>query len=340
MEPASREPSMGGTSLIRHVAVCLDRSPLGDRLVPHAVALARAFAASLTVLHALEPPHDGAETGPTDPLDWEIQRTEARRHLAAIESKAAAADLPVGIEILEGHPAEELRDWVSRHSVDLTVLGSHGASGWTEWSLASTARKLVEGISGSVLLVPAWSVQQPQKDEITYDRILVPLDGSPRAESALPPALSVARAHASELLLLHIVPRPERSCPCPHDEDEPDLEQRIVERNTHAAETYLEGMRKHVIGDGLRVRTLVAIDGDVRSELLRRIAEDHVDLVVLSGHGRGGRAELPFGSVASFLLEHATVPLLVVRERGARTTRTLPTSHSQGGARRPQLATP
>jgi nucleotide-binding universal stress UspA family protein len=308
--------------------------------MPHAVALARAFGARLTVVHALEPPHERPETTPTDPLEWELQRAEARRHLAAVESEHVAADLSVGTELLEGRPAEEIRDWVSSHGVDLTVLGSHGASGWTEWSLASTARKLIEGISGSVLLVPAWSLQEPPKREVSYDRILVPLDGSPRAESALPPALSVARAHGSELFLLHIVPRPERSCPCPLDGEEHDLDQQLVARNSRAAEIYLEGVRKHVEGDGVRVRTLVTVDGDVRAEILRRIAEDHVDLVVFSGHGRGGRAELPLGSVASFLLEHATAPLLVVRERTADRARILPRSRSRGGLRLPHLATP
>jgi nucleotide-binding universal stress UspA family protein len=338
MENANPDRRPEGLQPIRHVGVCIDRSPISEKIVPHAVALARAFGAKLTVLHALEPPHERPEATPTDPLEWELRRAEARRHLASLESEHAAADLPVRSEVLEGRPAEEIRDWVSSHAVDLTVLGSHGASGWTEWSLASTARKLIEGISGSVLLVPAWSVQGPVKREAVYDRILVPLDGSPRAESALPLALSVASAHGSELLLLHVVPMPERSCPCPLDEDEHDLERRLVERNARAAEIYLEGVRKHLAGDSVRARTLVTVDGDVRGEILRCVAKDHVDLVVFCGHGRGGHAELPFGSVASFLLEHATTPLLVVRESANQVARTLPKSPE--GVRLPSLAAP
>jgi nucleotide-binding universal stress UspA family protein len=302
--------------------------------------VARAFGAKLTVLHALEPPHERREATPTDPLEWEVERTEARRHLASFESEHATADLPVATEILEGRPAEEVRDWVGSHGVDLTALGSHGESGWTEWTLASTARKLIEGISGSVLLVPALSVQEPLKDVVTYDRILALLDGSPRAESALPLALTIARAHGSELLLLHVVPRPENSCPCPLDQEEHDLDQRLVDRNARAARVYLENVRNHIAGGSVRVRALVTVDGDVRGEILRRIAEDHVDLVVFSGHGRGGRAELPFGSVASFLLEHAAAPLLVVRERTNHTKPTPQRSRSRGGARLPHLAAP
>jgi nucleotide-binding universal stress UspA family protein len=333
-----RETAGAGPQPIRHVGVCIDRSSLGDRIVPYAIALARAFGAKLTVLHALEPPHEGSDATPTDPLDWEVQRNEARRHLAGVTSKHATAGLPVGSEVLEGHPAEEIRDWVSNHGVDLTVLASHGESGWTEWSLASTARKLTEGISGSVLLVPAWSVQEPIAREVTYDRILVLLDGSPRAESALPLASSLARVHGSELLLLHVVSRPEPACPCPFDTEGQDLEQHLVDRNARAANVYLECVRKHAAGDGIRVRTLVTVDGDVRSEILRRIAENRVDLLVFSGHGRGGRAELPFGSVASFLLDHATVPLLVVRERAPDVARTPTRSRSRAGMRLPTLA--
>lgn len=340
MDRPNQESSEGRLQSIRHVGVCVDRSPFGDRIVRHAVALARAFGAKLTVLHALEPPHEGPAATPTDPLEWELQRTEARRHLAAVESEHAAADLPVVSEVLEGRAAEEIRDWVNRQGVALTVLASHGASGWTEWSLASTGRKLIEGISGSVLLVPASSVQEPLKGEVTYGRILVLLDGSPRAESALPLALSVAGVHGSELLLLHIVSRPELPCPCPLDEEDQDLDQRLIDRNARAAEVYVEGVREHVAGDGVRVRTVVSVDGDVRGEILRRIAEDQVDLVVFSGHGRGGRAELPFGSVASFLLEHATAPLLVVRDRSTDMARTLPGSRRWGGMRLPHLATP
>ena len=329
----------GGPLAIAHVGVCLDRSAVGDRVMPHAVAVAKAFGARVTVLHALEPPHDGPTAVPIDPLDWELQRTEARGHLEAVRSEHGAGDLHVGGEVLEGHPAEEIRDWVSSHDVDLTVLASHGTSGWTEWRLASTARKLLEGISGSVLLVPAWSVQEPLGRVVTYDRIMVLLDGSPRAESALPAASMVARTHNSELLLLHVVAAPERSCPRPLGEEH-DLDRRLIDRNARAAQSYLQGVRRRVAANGGRVRTLVTTSADVRGEIMRRIAEDHVDLVVLSGHGHGGRAEISFGSVASFLLEHATVPLLVMRDRTIRPPPSLPRSPSRGGVRLPHATEP
>ncbi len=338
MNETHLESNEATAPLIQHIGVCLDRSALGDRVIPHAFAMARAFGADVTLLHALETPHERPEATPTDPLEWELQRTHARRHLSAIEAEHSAAGLEIRSQVLEGRPAEEIRDWARAHDIDLLVLGSHGESGWTEWSLASTARKLIEGTPGSVLLVPAWSVQEPVKHDVTYNRVLVLLDGSRRAESALPAALGIARAHGSDVILLHVVPHPERSCPCPLDEEEHELERRLIDRNSRAAQVYLEGIRKHVASEGIQVRALVTVDGDVRSEILRRAAADHVDLLVFSGHGSGGRAELPFGSVAAFLLEHATVPLLVIRDRTAHAARAQGRSHRRSGARLPQLA--
>ena len=85
MARTNHELTHGGTALIQHIGVCLDRSPFGDRVVPHAVALAKAFGAKLTLLHALEPPGDRPDSMPTDPLEWELQRSQAREHLAEVE---------------------------------------------------------------------------------------------------------------------------------------------------------------------------------------------------------------------------------------------------------------
>ena len=78
-------------------------------------------------------------------------------------------------------------------------------------------------------------------------------------------------------------------------------------------EGYLAQVAERLIDQGLRVRTILVAD-DVRFELLRCIGKERRNLVVVSGDGRSGRTELPLGSVTSFLLEHATAPILIVRE--------------------------
>ena len=324
---------------VHHVGVCIDGSPVSERILPHGLAMARAFGAALTVLHVLEPQRPNDRPTSTDLLEWEMRRTDARRRLDGISAEYGSAELPVETELLEGRAAEEICSWETRHQVDLTVLCSHGASGWTGWSLASTAKKLIEGLSGAALLVPAWALQEPPKREVIYERILLPLDASPRAESALPLAAHLARMHGSELILVHVVPVPELTRPAPLDEEELELEQRLIDRNTRVAESYLVQVGGHLVDQGLRMSTVLANDDHVRFGLLRCIREERPQLIVLSAHGRSGRTELPLGSVANFLLEHATAPTLIVREKTDERESLIPKRHSPDSGRPPSLAT-
>ncbi|MDH4279133.1 MAG: universal stress protein [Acidimicrobiia bacterium] len=332
----------GDRQPIRHIAVCIDRSPIGDSAMPHAAVVARAFDARLTLLHVLEPLHDGLRAALTDPLDWEVQRTEAQRHLESLLSGYVGVEPDGGpeltnvvAEVLEGRPAESIRHWVRSQDVDLTVLSSHGERGRTDWALASTARKLVEGVRGSVLLVPAHQFAKPSTEAATYRRVLVPLDGSARAESALAVADRIARSEGSEIVLLHVVPDPPHPCPGPLDDQERDLDRRLVDRNVRAATAYLKGVARRLEGDGIRVQTQVEVDSDVRDEIQHRIDLNDVDLVVLSGHGHGGRAQQPVGSVARLLIEHLTAPLLIVRDSSPPDPPTGPDARSQAGVRLP-----
>ncbi len=333
-EPLIEAPASIG---VHHVCVCIDGSPVSERILPHGLAMARAFGAALTVLHVLEPQRPNDRPTSTDLLEWEMRRTDARRHLDGISTEYGSAELPVEAELLEGRAAEEICGWATSHHVDLTVLCSHGASGWTDWSLASTAKKLLEGLSGPTLLVPAGALQEPPAREAIYERILLPLDASPRAESALPPAGRLARMHDSELVLVHAVPVPELTRPSPLDEEELELERRLVDRNTRVGESYLARIAGRLIDQGLRVRTILTAD-DVRFELLRCIKEERPNLIVVSGHGRSGRTELPLGSVTSFLLEHATAPILIIRERADERESLMPKRRDSESGRLPPLA--
>lgn len=223
--------------------------------------------------------------------------------------------------LLEGRVTEEIRQWVSRNDADLAVLCSHGAGGWTKNGLASTAERLVRGLSVPTLLIPASILDELPKKKVTYERILVPLDASPQAEHALPLAVRLAREHGSEMILIHVVPVPELIKPEPLTDEERQLERRLIERNTRVAERYLGRLGDQLSHEGVRVRTVLTHD-DVQFELMGSIEREHPDLIILSGHGRGGRTPLRLGSVASFLVEHATVPTLIVRPRASSSSTT------------------
>ena len=345
--PASDRPSYESPGLSaplapvpHHVLVCLDRSALAESVLPHAVALAHGCGAHLTLLHILEPRH-GADA-PTDPFDWEVRRAEASEYLGRIAARYSSPQLPIEVELGQGHAAEQIRTWADNHHVDFTVLCSHGEGGFTQWSLASTAHKLTGGAAGSLLFVPASAAPPSPKREVRYARILVPLDGSTRAESVVPLAVQLAKTHRSELILAHVVPVPELTYIGPPAAEDLDLGQRLVRRNERVARRYLEHLQARLEASGLRVRTVLARDGDVRGELAGIIEREGAGLVVLSAHGSTGRTDWPFGRVAAHLLAHATTPLLIVREpaRGSPRQRAAAAGRHPVAARAPALALP
>jgi nucleotide-binding universal stress UspA family protein len=315
----------------------VDNSAASASVVRHAAAVAEGLNVSLTVLHVLE---TGDAQTPRDPLDWDIRRQEALDYLAKITAsvrpdpkKGAAAT-----ELRQGDPAEQILKWAGEHDHDLTVLCRHGRHGQLQWSLSSTARKLVEGTPGSVLVVPADGERAPEREPATYGHIMVPVDGSLRAETALASAVAIARAHGAELLIAHAVPAPELTHVGPPSQQDLEIERQVEARNDEVARGYLQRLRARLEERGLKVRLAILRGGDVRERLSGLVSREGVDLVVLSSHGRTGPRGTPCGGVAQYLLGQVSVPLLVLRDGPRRAIPAAAPEHAQGDHRQPPRA--
>lgn len=333
VQPIPRQGEVPAPTAFRRLAVCLDGSELGERVLPHAFAVARAFGAPVTLLRALEGGTSGE--GPSDPLDWELRRKEAGSYLDRLADRRSDERATIRAEVIEGAAAEQICLWAEHHEVDLTVFSSHGNRGISECRLAGTASKLIERAPGSLLLVPALAA--PSEGIARYRKILVPLDGSARAESVLPLATRLAADAEADLVLAHVVPVPELIELGALEAEDLELRDRLVRRNERVANQYLDRVRARLAESRFPVRAIVLRGGDVRGRLIRLIADLAIDLIVLSAHGQTGRADVHCGSVAAHLLSHSTVPLLIVRPARARSQR--PAANVEGaGCRLPQLA--
>ena len=323
-----------GRHALRRVLACFDGSDLGERSLPHAVAVAGALGAPVTLLRVLERSTD--DHAPADPLQWEIQRREAREYMRRLAAQCAEAAAPVDSEVIEGKAAEEICRWSADHDVGLTVITTHGAGGYSPWTLASTARKLLDRAPGSFLIIP--STVQPGDPVAHYRRVLLPLDGSPQAETALPIAARIAAAHQSELIVAHVVPVPELMQIGPLEAEDIELSDRLRRRNDRVARAYLDRLRAQVSDEHTKVRVILLQGGDVASRLAGVAAREQVDLVVLSAHGRSGRLHMPCGGVTAELIVRSSVPVLVVRSRATRTMQRIAPGLEPPAARLPQHA--
>ena len=132
--------------------------------------------------------------------------------------------------------------------------------------------------------------------------VLVPLDGSSLAESALAAALPIANGCDSHITLLHVI---EQAAPS------------TIHGDTHLndsteASSYLARIAESVPGAEIHVHPNP--EGDVARSIADHAAEFGSDLIVLCAHGEGGASSWLTGTKAQQIIRRAAPPVLLVRE--------------------------
>jgi nucleotide-binding universal stress UspA family protein len=135
--------------------VTLDGSALGEKAVPHAVALARAFGATLDLLRVvpLALPEGPSDAGAVSALAQEAD--EAAGYLGSLRGELAAAGLDCRTSVRSGDVADEILRHAEEIEADLIVMSTHGRSGLGRWVYGSVADRVLRQAETPVLLVRA-----------------------------------------------------------------------------------------------------------------------------------------------------------------------------------------
>ena len=311
---------------VRRILVCLDHSSFSEACVRHAVAISKSLGGTITLLHVMQPPHERAGQA-MDVLDWEISRQEAGAFLRRLEHEATkAAGQHVETRLEQGHPAERITAVARELDADVMILGSQGERGVAPWNLGSTVLQVLAVAHGSVLVVRPSTAAT---DVVCPKRILVPLDGSVRAESVLPTVVRIASMHGAELLLALVIQEPIVTGVLCSPEDLAAARE-LATRLEISGKRYLEELHGQLKREGASARTRVLRSADERQSLLELCQSEQSDLIVLSAHGSNCNPAVVCGSVTVSLLTHSAVPLLVVQDlrdtelRGQETDRRAP----------------
>jgi len=146
-----------------------------------------------------------------------------------------------------------------------------------------------------------------------FQRILVPLDGSERAESAIPVAARIARASGGVIMLLRVVPIPSDSeIYLTHPARAPESVTKVF---IDEASDYLAHITQSEALKGIGTQSEVMVGGAALSILA--VAESYqADVIVLCSHGFTGLKRWALGSVADKVTRYAEAPVLLLRETG------------------------
>lgn len=142
-----------------------------------------------------------------------------------------------------------------------------------------------------------------------YKKIVVPLDGSPLAEVALPYAEEIAGKMGSDIVLLTVLPSEE-----PEEyQNHHTYTRGIVDITKRQVEKYLEDSGNNVIKVGTATRV-----GNPAEGILDYVDKGYMCLVVMATHGRSGVGRWAVGSIADKVVRATTrQPLLLIRAKGA-----------------------
>jgi nucleotide-binding universal stress UspA family protein len=288
--------------MFKTILVPLDGSQLSQRALGPALALGQQAGAELLLVRAPT----------TDTLSFAVsearQRELAHSALIYLETIRKSNEQPhfsIRVQVLSGDPASAIIDTARAEQIDLIVMSTHGYSGMTRWVLGSVTEKVLRSASCPVLAVRA--SRHPQ-------RVLIALDGSPLAERAIEPGLSLAQSLRAEVTLLRCVPH--NVVTGRLDEQERGLNRRMQEDLINEAKEYLRVRSEAVARSGVPITTSVRV-GSPADTILEYVETYGIDLIVMATHGRTGLKRWVYGSVTAKVLRSVNCSLLVIRPADA-----------------------
>jgi nucleotide-binding universal stress UspA family protein len=145
-----------------------------------------------------------------------------------------------------------------------------------------------------------------------YKIILVPLDGSKRAEAILPHVKNLSLCFNAKVILF-IVAEPSLML----EYDEVIDMTKYLEKRDHQkkeTETYLASIQKEFRAKGIKVQTLIG-HGLVVKSIIDAAKHNNADLVAMASHGLSGLSRTFYGSIAAGVLQRIDRPLLLIRSR-------------------------
>ncbi len=143
-----------------------------------------------------------------------------------------------------------------------------------------------------------------------YTKVLVPVDGSKRAEKILAHVEALAQKFGSQIVLLQVV-EPLITTFAPTGMV-PYYDEQMTTDLIDAAKGYVANTRAALQAQGFHVTGYVE-NGPIVATILQVAEQENVDLIALASHGRTGLARAFYGSVAAGILNQADRPLLLIR---------------------------
>lgn len=288
----------------KKILVPVDFSEMSIAAIDTAKKVAARFGGRLCLLHVHEPVYPARLVGASvlmEPETFPLIDDSEKRLTTQLRDLAARFDVdPNDCHVVIAAPAyDAICRFVGSNRIDLTIMPTHGRTGFRHALLGSTAERVVQHSPAPVFIV---------RDRTEMRTILVPVDFSPCSLEALKLAVAFAGSIGARIVAFHSV----MLMTAFTSDGYPlyDFATTAEALRKNAQELMKEFLSLVRFGD-VPFSSAVVV-GPVINEICAMTEKQDVDLIITATHGRTGFKHVFIGSVAEKIVRHAPVPVMVV----------------------------
>ncbi len=295
--------------LFTKILVPLDGADLGESILPYVTQL----------VHGLDSPHATLLTVRDPDAVWDGKASErgidtaidkAQRKLDTLVKDLAVQGISAESQVATGRPTDEILKAIESGGFTLVAMATHGRSALGRGVMGSVTDGIIHRSSLPTLVLRPKALGEYEN----VAAILVPLDGSPLAETVLPFVEELAVRLSLPVSLLRVASMPSAAEPYSAAllaASHLDVDEQVE----HEAVSYLQDIATQLSAKGLTVEWHVYHGAPIRT--IDQVAKETPNtLVALTTHGRSGIKRLVIGSVADAVIRDSGHPVLVVPPRG------------------------
>jgi len=294
----------------KKILVALDGSQLSEQILPYSRLLADKLKLAVELIHVINPDLATPTSAAGQARYQDVLAAENEKGLVYLEKIAGSFALAAKIQcsVAPGNPAEVIVDKAAADRQTLIAMTTHGRSGINRWLIGSVADKVLHAAANPLLLVRAGETAAVQ-GTAAWQRMIVPLDGSPLAERVIPHAAELARPLGLEVVLMRVfgVPTPVFA------EDYGPYVEELWTQLEDEAQKYLTEKKQQLLAQGLTNVVTIVTAGFPAEKIIDAARERKDALVAMSTHGRSGFNRFVMGSVTDRVVRHSGDPVLIIR---------------------------
>ena len=294
------------------ILIPLDGSKTAEKVLPYARFLAEMLKLPVDLLGVIDlatiATHlSGEKTRYFDSLVAE-QASSSKAYLEVIAQTFSSSEVRCMVE--KGKPEQVIVEKGAADMATLIAMATHGRSGVKRWLLGSVAEKVLRAVRNPLLLVRAQEEARTE-GEVAMKSVIVPLDGSSLAESALPMVSDLARALKLDTILCRAYELP-ASAYYGSEDYLPNYDELLAGLRQETSD-YLSGQVAEMKSRKLENVSSVALEGSAAEEIIRIARETPSSLIAMCTHGRSGVERWMLGSVTEKVVRYSGNPVLVLR---------------------------